>query len=744
MSSEALATLYIAEKREVAAAIAEAFNGKQTAANSGAYYTPKGVITWLSGHLLELANPDQHDPKYKKWQLDHLPLVWPVEHYPIQRGKNHLSFVVKLIGQASQLVNAGDPDPEGQRLVDEVIEYAGATHLPCKRLLVNDNNPDAIRQAARNMKDNAQFRGLSLSALARAVCDQRYGVNLTRLFTLIAKRQGNDTLLSVGRVQTPILGMVVNRDHAHESHTATHYYTLHASTTLKGVPVSVQYQPVNTDPCDDDNRLNDQAHANALALACEQRPGIVRSLETKDKARTAPLPYNLLALQAEAAQRWGYKPKDVLAITQTLRDQHRAITYNRSDCRYLNDERHADATAVIEALTAQYGLMATTAKPSLKSKAFNSNKVTAHHAIIPTLRVPDLDKLTAAERNIYDLIARLYLAQFYPPETYRSTTLILGIVDDAGVEHRFKGSARVDVSRGWLDLYDTTPQDEKAGDEAPRNNWEALQVGDEGVVEACICKAEKTKPLPRYTLSTLLQDLSRVAKYVKDPKIRKLLLDKDADKQDEAGGIGTPATRDTMIDMLFQRGFVIEQGKAVVSTDLGRQFIASLPDFAVNPDLTALWHEQQQQIEAGKLDWQELVAQVDAVIAEEVRRMKDGGTLGIASGEICPTCGVGHLQRRKGKNGFFWGCSCYPECKATLPDNKGKPQREPATKGSNKKSAAKPDEKHACPVCNAALIRRASTKQPGSYWWGCSEWKEGCKFTAPDNNGKPQTTGNAR
>lgn len=730
--------LYIAEKREVASAMAEAFEGKSAKPVLGAYHTREGVVTWLSGHLLELTKPEDHNPDYKKWQISHLPLQYPVKHVPIQRSKNNLAFVLKAIDQAEVLVNAGDPDPEGQRLVDEVIEYANATRKACFRILINDNNPDAILKANTKLEPNKKYWGLSMSALARAVCDQRYGFNLSRLYTLVAKKQGSDATLSVGRVQTPILGLIVNRDHAHEQHQQTPYFVVSANIQIANTSVTAQFVPPKDAPLDDNQRITDQAYAQAVTTACQGATATIQQIATKDKARAAPLPYNLLALQAEAASRFGYKPKDVLAITQNLRDKHKAITYNRSDCRYLNDERHAEAPALLAALKSQYGLMAGNAEPARKSKAFNSGKVTAHHAIIPTLNVPVLNALPAPERNVYDLIARLYIAQFYPPETYRSTSVQFFVVNPESEQphHAFKATARVDVARGWLDLYEGAAPEEKA-DNAPeeeiRLNLENLVQGDEGAIKQAVSREAFTQPLPYYTMAALLKDLARVAKYVKDPHIKKLLLDKDADKQDEAGGIGTPATRDTHIDTLFERGYVIEKGKALVSTALGRQLIASLPAFATSPDMTALWHEKQKLIESGELDWQDLVAEVDRAIEDEVRRLQAGDVaLGMTktAGVPCPVCETGTLRLRKGKMGKFWGCDRHPECTATFPDNKGKPQLT---------GKPQPSAEHFCPECKAPLIRRPSTKQPNTFWWGCSDWRSGCKFIASDDNGIPKT-----
>jgi DNA topoisomerase-3 len=230
-------------------------------------------------------------------------------------------------------------------------------------------------------------------------------------------------------------------------------------------------------------------------------------------------------------------------------------------------------------------------------------------------------------------------------------------------------------------------------------------------------------------MKTLLQDLTRVAKYVTDPKVRELLLDKDADKSEEAGGIGTPATRDSHIETLFKRGYIIEKKKNIISTDVGQAFHDALPGFATKPDMTALWHEKQKQIEAGTLTAEDLEKEVAEAVADEISRLKsDGMNLKPADLPKCPNCETGHLKRRKGAKGFFWGCTNYPECKTTFPDKNGKPDQAA-------KKSLKPSE-HACPECGKGLIRRPGKKK-GSFWWGCSGFPS-CKYTTFDKDGKPE------
>jgi len=730
--------LYIAEKKEVATALAEAL-GNPTATSGPAYLVGGDRITWLRGHLLRLTDPEEHNKKLKTWSLNDLPMRWPISYRPVsdRQGQGQLDAVIVFIKQADELVNVGDPDSEGQRLVDEVIEYAGAQAKPTYRLLINDNSDAAIRRSLDRLEDNAQYRGLSLAALARSVCDQRYGYNLTRAYTLLARKKGYDDVLSVGRVQTPILGLVVRRDRAHEAHAKKAFYNLFAHIRVEkaGDPLTVraQYQPPEDAPTDEKGRVIDGGFLKGIEQSIAGKAAPVEAVETKQTEQPPPLPHNLLSLQAEAAGAFSYKPSKVLEITQGLRDQHKAITYNRSDCRYLNDERYEEAAGLLQRLAPLYP-EADLAAP-LKSRAFDSSKVTAHHAIIPTANAPDLATLDAASRRLYDLITRAYISQFYPPAALR-TTSVLFQVDT----HRFRATEQVIIAPGWRAVYST----EAAKSDEPEESagLEKLEAQDPGTVAEQEVKQEFTKPPARYTMKTLLKDLTRVSKYVEDPAIRKLLQEKDADKEDEQGGIGTPATRDQHLETLFTRGYVQEKAKKLVSTQLGRDFHDALPEFAVRPDMTALWHSEQKRIEANELGYEDFVGSVDETIAQEVQRVTAEGLTLRIDAELCPRCQNGALRRRKGRNGFFWGCSQYPDCKASYPEGKdGKPD----LSGGGTVST-----EHRCPKCDQGLIRRAAKngrKQAAKksrkdsaekrYWWGCSGFPA-CDYRAFDADGKPK------
>ncbi|HEY1348415.1 MAG TPA: DNA topoisomerase 3 [Ktedonobacteraceae bacterium] len=717
--------LFIAEKPELARAIVEGLGGGRR--KEGYYDCGNDCVTWCFGHMLQLLDPEDYDERYATWRMDDLPIAHiPWRKKPAAGKSAQLRIVTHLLKQADSVVHAGDPDEEGQLLVDEILAYAHC-RLPVKRLLINDNNTRVVRKALANLRDNREFAALSASAEARSVGDQLYGYNLTRAYTLAARAVGYQGVLSVGRVQTPILGLVVRRDREFESHVTSFYYHVTGQFQVQRLTFPARYQTAPGDPVDDKGRLIDQKYAQAIADAVKGKDARVVSADTQQKEQLAPLPYNLLHLQTDAARKFGFKPDQVKDITQSLREKHRLITYNRSDCEYLSDEQHADAPGVLAAIAQTAPMLApasVAAIPMFKSRAFNSSKVTAHHAIIPTENTADLATLSTGERKIYILIARAYVAQFWPTHRYDQTDVLVEI---AG--RRFACRSQVTTRPGWLALYKSDMGNDRAqNDEHDLTlalDIRGLRTGQRGICTDATADQLETRPRPRYTTATLLTDLTRVAKYIRDDRLRKVLQEKDKNKEGEHGGIGTPATRDRILATLFERGYLAEQGKSIVSTLTGRQFYDTLPDQAKYPDMTALWHEQQKAIQAGERDAASFIRELMEYITGEVSAVKEND-IGIAvEAPQCPECQK-PLRRIKGKKGFFWGCTGLSEgCAFHCPDKGGKP----APKRTLKVSA------HTCLVCGKGLVRRPGKKK-GTFWWGCSGFPA-CKQTYPDAKGKP-------
>lgn len=587
--------LYIAEKPSLGRAIADVLpkplkkgDGFITAANGD-------CVSWCIGHLLEQVEPDSYDAAYKSWKFEHLPIVpqqWQMK--PKSNTRSQLTILRGLVKQATQLVNAGDPDREGQLLVDEVIAHLGVkgTKLnQTQRLLVSDLNPQAVKRALGQLRSNREFIPLSTSALARSRADWLYGMNMTRAYTLQGRKVGYQGVLSVGRVQTPLLGLVVRRDESIADFVSKPFYEVLANlSTDKNEIFKAKWQP--SEACrpymDEDGRVLSKGLAQNVVGRITDRNAQVTSLQSKDKQQSPPLPYSLSALQIDAAKRFSMSAKAVLDTCQSLYEKHKLITYPRSDSRYLPKDQFVLAPSVIGAVLKGASELVEgidSPDPKIKSKAWNDKKVDAHHAIVPTEKVANLSGLTQAEKQIYLHVARQYLAQFYPVYQYHETQVEVEIE-----KGRFKTKAKQEKSQGWKQLFPKSSNSLSQGDNEgedlqslpPLIEGQILHSGQGELVE------KHTQPPKAFTDATLLAAMTGINRYVTNPEIRKILKDTD--------GLGTEATRAGIIELLFKRGFLVRQGKAIVSTEVGKGLINSLPESATTPDMTALWESHLDAI----------------------------------------------------------------------------------------------------------------------------------------------------
>lgn len=632
--------VFIAEKPDLAKVIAEALGN---ARRKGGYIEcGTDVVTWCVGHLLQLAPPEAHNPAYVNWVAEDLPLkLRPVKYLPIPATQDQLVVVGSLIEQATSIVHAGDPDDEGQLLVDEVLEYFQNTS-PVQRLLINDLNANAAQKALGKMVDNAEFYGLSQKARARSIGDQLYGFNMTRAYTLAGQARGVKGVLAVGRVQTVILGLIVGRFKAYTGHSAAHFFSLSANLLFNGSTITAKLQVPEGAPVDEKGRMIDEGFAGELANACQQQAAVVSSAEIEEKQTPPPLPFSLLDLQADMSQQHGINAEKTLALTQSLRENHKAITYNRSDCNYLSSEQFAEAPETLAALALAFpGLASVFAEvePTRQSRAFNDDKVSAHTAIIPTAIRIDTGRLTPDENTVYQAIVKQYVAQFLPNKAYQSAKSVFDVAGRA-----FVARATHTTEPGWTTLIKekSRSSEEAEGEQlsdSPFTTLQGLEVGTAGQCEAVTVGKEKTKPLPLYTEAELLKDLRRVAKYVTDPRIKQLLISRDDGKTGESGGIGTPATRAAMLAKLLERNYYGIDNKKLIPTKLGLQFHDALPAIATKPDMTALWHEQQLLIERGELTVDAFLDELETFIAQQIAAVDLGSLEGFSVTAKCPMCG---------------------------------------------------------------------------------------------------------
>lgn len=673
--------LFIAEKPELARAIADAVVGKQVKQN-GYIEIGNNTITWCFGHLLCLKNPDEYDAKYKKWQLQDLPFnINKLQLKPIKGKEKQISIIKGLLKQAEVVVNAGDPDEEGQLLVDELLEYLG-NNKPVKRILINDNTKESVKKTLEKLHDNKDFIGLRNSAYVRSIGDWKYGLNLTRVYTLKAN---TGKVLSVGRVQTPILNLVYNRENEVKNHVREKFYNLKADEFTYTIPKDYLIDNLCKEKTYIEKVQNQCLHSNNFRIS---------NIEVKVEETPPPLPYNLLVLQTEAFKKYKYKPDKTQDITQKLRETFKAITYNRSDCQYLSDEHYSQREDVVKIINKNLDdFQDFKLDLSLKSKAFNNSNITAHHGIIPTINHIDVSKFSTEELNIYKMIAQRYLLQFFPNKKVEKTTVIASNIDIENLTFKAIFSKLLQIS--WQEYYKVEKEDNNIEDEVIKKEYikeQSLSFKEFKVIES------ETKPKSLYTQASLLTDLTSVAKYIKNPDIKKLLLAKDKNKKGENGGIGTPATRASILKNLFERGFITEEKGKIVTTKLGKDFLACLPSNAKEPDMTALWADKQEEIKSNRLSVDEFLKEIDSFIANEINNIKNSNisiTSIVASNNSsaksgnkpintknkiidkthkCPKCNTNYLQKRVGQYGNFWSCSGYPNCKSSFKDYKGKPQ----------------------------------------------------------------------
>jgi len=611
--------LYIAEKPSLARAIAAALPAPQKK-EDGCIWLPNGdCVSWCIGHLLEQAEPHQYNPAFKSWNLEHLPII-PTEWKWQEKAatKKQLSVLKKLIKKASVLVHAGDPDREGQLLVDEVLHY---TKVPAQkfkntqRLLVNDLTPSAVKKALGNLRPNTEFSALSRSALGRARADWLFGLNLTRAYTIRGRQAGYQGVLSIGRVQTPILGLVAARDKERETFVAKDFYQVWANIEdKKGNRFRAKWLP--SESCqpymDEENRVLSRPLAQNVATRITNKPAIVSAANYQQKKQAPPLPYSLSALQIDAAKAFSLSAQQVLDICQTLYERHQIITYPRSDCRYLPSQQHKDAPAIIKALSNGEGELAEGARAAdsaRKSKAWNDKQVSAHHAIIPTTQSYKMASLSKTEALVFSLIARQYLMQFYPDYDYLSSQIKLII--EGG---QFEAKGNTPIALGWKALLPSKSKAKSQSDEE-QSELPKLTKGEETWCYEGSVDEKVTTPPAAFTDATLLAAMTGISRFVTDKDIRAILKETD--------GLGTEATRASIIELLFKRGFLTRQGKQIHASKTGRAFIDCLPEQLVTPDMTAKWESALNAISLGEASYQTFMDSLEKNLAELLDKSRE-------------------------------------------------------------------------------------------------------------------------
>lgn len=608
------------------------------------------VVTWARGHLVEQFSPEQYDPTLKEWRLDTLPIIptqWRVS--PKVDTKKEYKTVTSLLKKAKSVVISTDIDREGETIAREILDMVGYKG-PIQRLWITALDEPSIRKALSQLKTNEETISLYYAGLARSRADWLIGMNFSRMFTLLAQQQGyQGPPLSVGRVQSPTLGLIVNRDKEIANFIPKSHYALVVQVTMPNTEVFSATLIVPEQYCDEDGRCLDinviqKADKNIRQLGKVQ----VKSIETKREKESPPLLFALSDLQSECNRLYGLGTQEVLDIAQSLYEKHKATTYPRTDCGYLPESQLLEVPKVVESvIKADNSLSSVYSKLNLsqKSRAWNDKKITAHHGIIPTTACVDISKMDEKELNVYDLIRRRYLAQFLPHFETDKTLITLSSGDQTLV-----AKGQVIITLGWKILFSKSQEDNADKQKLPFvTQGQILQVTNSEI------KSLKTSPPSHYTEGTLITAMVNVARFVTDERLKKQLR--------ETEGLGTEATRANILETLYKRGYIKKKGKSVVATPAGVMLIDNLPTVLKDPGLTALWEQALNQIAEKQLSLSEFMQKQEQFIRHLIQTCGHKG-LNIGNIEIrkCPQCG-NPLRKIKGEKGEFWGCTGYPKCK---------------------------------------------------------------------------------
>lgn len=673
--------LYIAEKPSVAEAIALALGGKKT---DGKYICPNGeVVTWCYGHMLELAPPDDYTSDNiplnskgnKIWRFDELPIIPQSWKFKVKANTSkQLKIIRDLIKSADVIVQAGDPDRAGQALVDELLDFYNYSGKVL-RYWCSSLDTVSVKKALSDLKDNADYRPMGEADFARSCADWLIGMNLSRAFTLSNRENGGSSLVPIGRVQTPTMRLVVDRDNAIKNFKPIPYFKIEAVIHADGATYRAKWVPSNAQSgLDEESRLISESVADSLVA--KGASGVVKDVSVTPKKQTPPLCFSLSEIQSLANKIWGYDAEKTLDTCQALYEKHKATTYPRVDCGYLQESQFDERFEVIECIksvTSNYHDLIGGCELQQKSKAWNDKKVTAHHGIIPTVSThAKLENFNEAERNIYDLIVRRYLCQFYPNFEYDETIIIHDINHE-----KFKSTGKAITNNGWKVLFSKDSEENNDSEDSSILPKVTINQQISADVEK---KNAKTSPPKPFTEGTLLTAMTNIYQYVEDNEARKLLKDTD--------GLGTEATRASILSDLKRRGFLSVEKKNIVSTALAQELIASLPEEIKSPVLSARAESFLSEIEKGLYDKKSFINDqanfvsciVDDVKENGIKIKSDAKPKDDKPKIICPKCNKHELMRRpdkKKKNAFYWMCKGIfdekDQCKSFFKEKKGKP-----------------------------------------------------------------------
>ena len=663
-------TLVIAEKPSVAQDIVRALTpvAGKFEKHDDHFENDKYVVTSAVGHLVEIQAPEEYDVKRGKWSFAHLPVIPPhFELKPIDKSKTRLNAVVKLAKRkdVDAMINACDAGREGELIFRLIQQYAKVKH-PVQRLWLQSMTPQAIRDGFDALRSDKQMLPLADAARSRSEADWLVGINGTRAMTAFNSRDGGFFLTTVGRVQTPTLAVVVEREEQIRKFVSRDYWEVHAMFGAQAGDYPAKWFDPKWKKTEDDaekkaDRVWSEQEARAIADAVRGQTATV-SEESRPSTQASPMLFDLTSLQREANGKFGYSAKTTLALAQSLYERHKALTYPRTDSRHLPEDYVSVAKQTFEML-ADSGLkhLAPHAATALKGgyvkpskRIFDNAKVSDHFAIIPTLQAPS--GLSEAEQKIYDLVTRRFMAIFFPSAEYQVTTRIT-----RAAGHSFKSEGKVLVKPGWLAIYGKEAEDELAPGEGSSKTLVPVQPDEKVKTNTVEPKGLKTRPPARYSEATLLSAMEGAGKLIEDDELREAMHEK---------GLGTPATRAAIIEGLLAEKYMLREGRELIPTAKAFQLMTLLRGLGVEelsrPELTGEWEYKLSEMEHGRLSREEFMREIAAMTEHIVRKAKEydrdtvpGDYATLAT--PCPNCGgiVKENYRRytcTGKSGNSEGC----------------------------------------------------------------------------------------
>lgn len=646
--------LIVAEKPSVARDIARVLGASQR--GEGFLSGEHDIVTWAIGHLVSLKEPEELDEKYKRWRSADLPILpQKMELKVLPKTRSQFSVVKKLLNskEVENVVCATDSGREGELIFRYIYEMAGCKK-PFERLWISSMTDEAIRAGFAALKPGANYDALYESARCRSEADWLVGMNASRAFTL-----RYDVLLSVGRVQTPTLQMLVKRRLEIDRFVSEPYYTVHADFgDYQGIWVNQE----------NDKRIPDETAAQSIVNKVKGRKAYVKTAQSEDKKDLAPQLYDLTTLQREASSMLGFTADKTLKTAQSLYEKHKLITYPRTDSRYLS---HDMGPSVKKALYSLEGEHAELAAPLLQKpipqpkRIFDDAKLTDHHAIIPTGKKANFSALSADEAKLFDLVARRLIAAFYPPYLYKATKVITECEDE-----RFQSNGTVVIDEGFMKVYQNMQAKRKSKADTEETSLPPLHENDERTVKKASVKKEQTKPPKEHTDASLLSEMEHAGRRIEDEKLR---------EQMKGCSLGTPATRAAIIERLISVGYARRKGRQIMATEKGVRLIEAVPAEIASPETTGRWEQALEKIAHGQGDGERFL--------EGIRRL----------------------------SGFLteYAVTSAPDVAFEKEERRGK-----GRKRSSGKTLDIP-----CPVCRQGKI----TENEKAF--GCSHWREGCKFT---------------